>query len=603
MMYWNTIVITACGALLLYLLWKEIGRSNKAWLWARIAATVVAITGLVGLAIPILYSTKVAAINTNEAILLTKGYSQDSLTFFLQKNKIAPVYTLVKNLARPGATYLPDVAFLHSDSNHFNRMHVFGNGLNEDELHSITNIPLSFHPSSIKTGISSVSWNQQATLGNKLRIQGRFINNEASPAKIILNGFGVHLDSCEIQANSSTLFELQTEPKHLDRALYSILALSGKDTVETEPVPIEVVVPKPVKVLVLAAYPDFENKFLKNWLAQSSYPVVARTRISKDKFTKDYENVPGITMNGITTTFLNQFDAIVADAAELSVLSAAESLAIQSAISQQGIGLIIKVDSSTASNSFLGKNFPLLREKGISPHPVKLHFTSDSSSTSFTLKIAQPAYIRELAGTKPLVQTEKGQTVISSRLQGAGRVVATIINNTYSWQLAGNTESYGAFWATLLQQVVKKQEQSEVFAFQPGLPVENEKVTVQLQTSFPEPPQVSIGADAISMEQNYQLPFMWQGYYWPYHQGWVHAGTSHQTVAWMYIFGKGDWQNVRAEVKKKSTQSRANNDTSPILQNQQRDKTIQIEIPKAYFFMLFLLSASFLWYERKYHIV
>jgi hypothetical protein len=42
---------------------------------------------------------------------------------------------------------------------------------------------------------------------------------------------------------------------------------------------------------MLSASPDFESKFLKNWLSENGYAVALRSAISKDKFNSEYINI------------------------------------------------------------------------------------------------------------------------------------------------------------------------------------------------------------------------------------------------------------------------------------------------------------------------
>ena len=71
--------IVFLALLLSFLIFKELGRKNKSNLRFRLTASVLAIISLVFILYPIKYDRKVSLSNSTIAILLTEGYSKDSL--------------------------------------------------------------------------------------------------------------------------------------------------------------------------------------------------------------------------------------------------------------------------------------------------------------------------------------------------------------------------------------------------------------------------------------------------------------------------------------------------------------------------------------------
>jgi hypothetical protein len=55
-----------------------------------------------------------------------------------------------------------------------------------------------------------------------------------------------------------------------------------------------------LKVLILSSSPDFENKFLKNWLFENQYVCAVRSAISKNKFSTEFLNSTKINLDQIT---------------------------------------------------------------------------------------------------------------------------------------------------------------------------------------------------------------------------------------------------------------------------------------------------------------
>lgn len=184
MIDWYVIVIGLSVLLLVFLWWKEISRRNKARLFLRLAATLVSVISLACMCLPVNCNRTISINYANEAILLTEGFSQDSLARFLRLHKNIPVFTLDERLA--SAMNSPALLVTDRDvlaGKNIHAMHVFGYGLSRDELAWLPKQTLIFHPSKMVTGITSIYWRSAITTGEKWYIQGRFNNASSTPKK------------------------------------------------------------------------------------------------------------------------------------------------------------------------------------------------------------------------------------------------------------------------------------------------------------------------------------------------------------------------------------------------------------------------------------
>jgi hypothetical protein len=598
-MYWNITVIVLCLLLLLFLLWKEIKRPNKLWLTVRIIASTLCITSLACLALPLTIKQTAKAGNMASYILLTEGFNNDSVRSFLKDNSNAKIYTTDKKINSFNATYIPDATRFETPVND-KIIHVFGYGMNESDLKLLKNTPIIFHPSNVVNAITNIGWQQKLNSGEQLIVQGSFNNPNSSTVKIILSGFNTNLDSVSIAAKQLSYFQLKTTPKNLDKAVYSINIMQGKDTVESEAIPVEVSSTQPLSILVLATSPDFENKFLKNWLTQNEYKFAVRTTISKDKFDKEYVNMPATSLDRITPTLLDKFDILIADASTLSTLYASDLACIRNSVVNKGTGLIVKTDTIVNSSSFYSSSFPLIAIKDSIQHTVKLSLSDTSEQTS-PLKIEQPVYIKDVAGTQALVKDQQAHIIASNKMVGAGKVILTTLANTYSWQLSGNNKDYSSYWSLLLSKAAKKIPLQEVWSVSPMLPQVNQEVHLQLQTSSPNIPQAQVGQDAVYMEQNIYLPYQWTATYWPTKTGWQPLMNNGGSTAWWYVYDSKDWKGVKAMDKISATKvyerEHHYNGSSPSTITTK----ITTEFPKIYFFIIFLICAATLWFEKKFN--
>lgn len=579
MMQWNTIVIAVCLAALAWLLWQELRRPVKARLAIRIAATVLAVASLAGLALPL--QVKIHTTQNSEAILLTEGYREDSLQLFVKnKGKNLPVYQQAQLNSLPA-----NIAVLH----------VFGYGLSQSECTRLPAARLILHASPPADGISEVHWQPQLTAGKTLLVQGSVNHASAKPLKLLLSGQHTILDSVTLPA-AQQHFELSAVPKHLGRAVYSLAVIIGKDTIEQQPVALQVSDSSRLHVLVLAAWPDFENKFLREWLAAHGYAVSVRTIISKDKYGETFLNTSQRSLTPLKEAMLDSVDVIIADAQALQSAGESELAAIRTQVAEKGMGLIVRADTTIATTAFY--NAPFALTVSADHLPKKLQLVAEAAQPAAALPFEQTVYINGSAGTQALVRDAQQHVLAGSSLYGSGRVVLSTIGNTYSWLLGGNKKEYQSFWTLLLQQAARKKTAVEQWQTIPALPQVNEPVQLVVNAAYQ--PQVQVGQSPVHLAQDAWLPHVWKGRYWPDRAGWQPGITTNGQTYWWYAYAPNDWINVQRQQRVSETLQYSRD-------AQTRGRKVLSEeagiarkpLSKWYAAALFLLGCAVLWIEKK----
>jgi hypothetical protein len=174
-MEFKYIAIISGIILFVFLLYKEVNRTNKSRLVWRIIASLFAVTCFVLLIIPISYKThfKQAA---NEITLITEGANIDSVRSIKGKKYLLADQTAdFKSIKASSLVSLP--YFLKSNPD-FKKLNVYGYGLTKEELENLNGQQIAFHPSENPTGIISCSWNQNLKTTEQLFIQGVYQNKK-----------------------------------------------------------------------------------------------------------------------------------------------------------------------------------------------------------------------------------------------------------------------------------------------------------------------------------------------------------------------------------------------------------------------------------------
>ncbi|MDB5061983.1 MAG: hypothetical protein JWP67_1826 [Mucilaginibacter sp.] len=576
---WTYIVIIICILLAAGLVWQEVKRANKHWLVWRITAVVIACATLACIALPLTYQTEVNKADEHKVILLTAGFNADSLT------KSAKTFTFddaVKNTYPQAQLITPD------ELNKTDQLHIYGYGLSDYELQQLGNRPLVFHPAKISAGVSSISYNSKLKAGETLYIQGSYNNPSAQKVKLVLKGLNTGADSVTIQPNAQATFELTTVPKASGRLVYTLLA----DNVTQGSLPVQVNPVKPLRVLMLSASPDFESKFLKNWLSENGYSVATRSAISKDKFNTEFINIAQLSLDRLSPATLNKFDVVIGDLSVLNALSGAESAALKQEVSDNGLGIIVKADS-TGKSSWLQRGFPVDRQSVKEPTPSALIINGIKSSAKLS---SGSAYINYQNGTQPLVTNTLNHILVNSTISGSGKIVFTTLGNTFSWMLAGDKADYAALWSALISKAARKSSDVANEVSVSAIPLMNKPVSLQLTNNRQLP--ININSENVASLQNLNVPFKWSALYWPSTDGWQSV-SENKDVSWWYSYPKTDWTLIQALAKIAATEKYGNEYVKPVIVTKQIHGLVRIDIPKIYFYILLLAACTFLWIETK----
>lgn len=590
-MNWNITVLIICFIICAIAVWKEVVRINRARLGLRIVAVVAVVVALAGIALPLTYQVGTTQQNKPEVILLTTGFNPDSLSRYNNSR----LFTLDNSIKKqyPRAISLNTIDELTTDSS-VTQLQILGDGLDEDQLQQLHHLPVIFHPEVLKQGITAVDWNERLKTGEELRVQGTFKNSSANPIKLLLNGLGTSLDSAVIKPKSTATFQLKNTPKTSGRAMYHLLTITGRDTLGNESLPIQIEATVPLKVLMLTASPDFESRFLKNWLSANGYAVAARSAISKDKFNTEFINLEQVSLEHLSAQTIGKFDVLVGDLSVLKSLSTQEAAVLKTEVSQKGLGIIVRADSSSG-NSWLQHNFPVAALQGRDTLAASLIIRGRDQH----LAKLNPGsfYIRLQQGTQPLIQDEHGRILVGSTLAGSGKLIYTSLNNTFNWMLAGNENDYATLWAMLIHQASRKTLVNESWRVSTPVPTVSNPVSLQLQSSGAI--NSIAGPIMLAPQQSQLLPFEYQYQYWPRNPGWQSVKTNNGALNWWYVYQGNEWKSLRILKKQLDTKNYSINSRNTNNVTKQIQKKATISVSKIYAYILLLLACTFLWLEAK----
>ncbi|MDT3404619.1 hypothetical protein [Mucilaginibacter terrae] len=592
-MNWTLAVIIICTLLALLFTWQEIRRADKRRLVWRLLAIWISLGALACIILPVSYSSKTNIADNSDAILLTDGFNKDSLP------PATPVYTTDKAI-QSSYSKAKLISSLDELTNHqpaFKQVKIVGYGLSEDELKQLNGLHIAYTAPSAPAGIQAVNWVGKIKTGEPLQVQGRYNNDIEKPVSLILKGLNTTLDSAIIPAGTSA-FQLSTVPKPTGRVVYQLLALSGNDTLSNESIPVQIEPAKPVKVLMLNAAPNFETRFLKNWLGENGYAVASRALISQNKSSEEFVNIDKMNLQHLSAGVLDKFDLVIGDLSAFKSLPPADAGAFRNQVTQKGLGVIVRADSSDKAASWLQRDFPVTTMAIKDQLSVPLTLQNQKAKTA-KLNI-DPSYISYRNNTQVLASDAQNHELAGITLAGAGKLAFTTLNHTNTWLLSGNKTDYTALWTLLIGQSARKSASVQSWKAD-AIPTVNEPVKLLFQGSA-IPGSSLINDEVNNSAQNAAIPYQWQNTYWPQKAGWQQAKAGNNTTEWWYNYSKSEWNSLKKMQKIKINKDFAANQTQKQTVTKQIQETQDIEVPKIWFYMILLVACTFLWIERKFAI-
>ncbi len=592
-MNWTLSVIIICTVLAFLFSWQEYRRADHSRLLWRLMAIWIALAALACIALPISYRTTSSTTAQTDVVLLTDGFDRDSIPANV------PMFTVDRDIkkAYPKAMLMSSLDELAAHHPTFKQIKIFGYGLEEADLSQLDSLPISYTAPAVPPGLQSISWPSTIHTGEPLVVQGQFYNEDSQPVKLQLKELNTLSDSIVMPSTKTAYFQLKAKPKVTGRLVYQLLALKGRDTLMNESIPVTIETTKPLRVLMLNAAPNFENRFLKNWLGENGYAVASRATISQGKISEDYINLNKLSLQRLSPSLLNQFDLVIGDLSALKALPSNESAILRQQIGQNGLGIIVRAASTDKTSSWLQRDFPVntVTTKEQPAVPLKLQGAADN-----TAKLSiDAAYISYRPNTQTLVTDAQQHELAGLTLLGAGKLVFTTLNHTNTWLLAGNRADYGKLWSLLISQAAKKHPVTQSWRLATVLPVVNGPVQVVWQSGA-APQSVTINGTSMAPTQNPDIPYEWLLTYWPQKPGWQTAKINNNDSFNWFVYEKDSWNSIRKLKQIAATQKfAANRHKSPTV-TKQIQQSERKEVSKIYFYLLLLMACTFLWVERKF---
>lgn len=562
--------------------WLEYHRSNRKRLGLRVAATVLSFVSIYLLLFPVSWAGRKTGGGSGVGIILTEGFSPDTLQSIREKNKNAVVVEGTELFNAPA---------------NLSDFYLLGYGFRVGTRFSDMPANILFHPTQQSQGFTAVYWKQSLTPGEELRVYGRYDNPAPTEVILKLSAFSLTEDSTTIPANSSHDFILRSVPRFTGRAVYKLSALSGTDTIEYNQVPLKVENSQRPSIMMLSSSPGFEQRFFQDWLFEQGFSVISRVRTSKDKIERKFLNIPKQLQQQSLTAQLKSADILICDSEEFNRLGAAEKQSILGNVAENGSGILIAADSVLPRNDLLRKSFFLSGFSKIS-NSIKLKRSENKNPISVPVD-GQLHFIKPSENISPVITDSAERIIVGTVKFGKGNITVSLMPSLYPLSLSGKHYAFAELWTSVISSLSSKHNRRDRIGVDTRFPVVDEELNFTLISVNDQEKKISAGDVHLALRQDADLAVFYKGKYWPRKEGWLDEVRSSSDTTSVFIYGDADWKTIRMKERidytKELIKNNANKKAIAASENRQRKK-----IPALFLYLMLILSTVFLWIEKKF---
>ncbi len=383
------------------------------------------------------------------------------------------------------------------------------------------------------------------------------------------------LDSIDIESGLLTS-TVKFTPNVPGNFTYDILAISEKDTISKQTIPLSITSGEKPGILILQSNPNFEGRFIKNYLGDYGYQVSSRTRISKDLSNKEFINTSRKNIKRLTNRTLTPFRLIILDRLAYDQLGYSEKQAILSKNKSGNLGvLLINTES--------------LEMKGL--------WTQNYNSQSTEISISGNNLSSHFINSKAVLPIQFGNEILGYyQTNGIGRIGLLTIDNLYQLALEGNQLAYESIIEKTISELLPFERTGEFVQFADVI-VRNEKNTVRF-TSKSDTPQIRINDIQHPARESAYRPNLFEASFWPGKSGWNQLTIAPDSVIQnFFVFEPNSWKAKRSHELLQHHKHYAATFES-------LETSIKIQEKKYWnewlFLIVFLGSMAFLWAEQRF---
>jgi len=480
---------------------------------------------------------------------------------------------------------------------------VLGNSISKSQLQNWPALPTRFINQTSKSNSTEVSLQQAKTnlLGATNTIKISIKDSLQQFNRYVLEHPFLPIDSNQLNESS---FEKEIAFNAIAAGNYTThLSLMDDSTNQkaTYVTPFQVLDRAPLNIFMLNAYPNFESKYLGEWLGKQGHQMLISTKISKNKFNYKRINITGEGPIQFNKNTLNDIELLIIDGTSLANLTEYENKLLQE-LMKKGLHIFIKYDAGIkTANSFWQNKLNISTDVKVS----QAAYTLNNKSNDMSIDLNFYPNKSNLKSSQLFGSIYNAQ-ILSHNRSSWSRIGISFIEKSHTAILKGNKVAYHWLWSSIINEMLPTKVSTENdWILTDAYPTEGEEFEVAL-ISKEESPKAFIENSngeqkAIILTQDYIIDSRFNAKINSPESGWHYLFTEkNKDKKAIYIYGIADNQLQKQQAEKATINALQQSiEKQTFTNDQQADVYTKKPISPIWFWLISIFALSLLWWLEK----
>ena len=465
---------------------------------------------------------------------------------------------------------------------------VLGDGISLADLDAVPDNKFIYLGGTKPFGITSIT--HQQPVANQITQLQIGVNAKSDGQLLIKSPGGIEDSTTLAKGRSSS--RLNIRPKQPGQFLYSIIIKDGNGSVvDEQPLALDILPEKKLRILILQDYPTSEVRYLKNFLSARGHGLTLRYQLSLNIFRHEFANTEQKKINRIDNETLSEFDLALIDSDILKKMSTSERKQLNTSV-RNGLGLLILFNESPQQR----KSFEEVLNISFATTKTDTAYVSVQPGTT-TMVRTHASTAQPRNGMVPLLQTADKKILSGYSYNGIGKAGFNLLTETYRFIIQGNESTYAALWTPLLSKLSRKQQQQFSINILTTKPFyANEPVSIEILAARGKPTLIA-DDKKVTLTEDVLIDDRWIGKTWFKESGWHTLKTPEDSTHLnVYVYNENELSSIRiTEQQRFNTIRQTSGDVAAI----KNASVVYKPVSPAWFFFTILLAAGFLWLAPK----
>ncbi|MBD8525364.1 hypothetical protein [Pseudomarimonas arenosa] len=409
-------------------------RLGKQRRWALLCAQPILLAGLAGV---VLWQPSNTPLPFG---LITKGATAEHVVALQSRFPELEWLALPDALPWPNAQPVPDLgAALRKQPA---ALVLAGDGLSSDQLALLAGLPLQFEPvNPTAPGIVKLSAPRTVSVGQRWTVRGRVQPTRSGLNLHLVDPAGNDLDQTAVDEAGE--FQLVGSTPLASPLRYTVELRDEERMVQSLPLPLQAHIPSQMRMLLIAATPSPELKFLRRWATDAGIQLDAQIGVA-----------PSLALRrgqpALSPASLAELDLVLIDDRSWQQVGQQRELIVEAV--RNGLGLLLRVTEPASPARLqtwqqLGLSIESTGEAPIEVQPLFLvpRLASGTALHAWPLRAVDAHPLRDDAAL--------GHSTWNAL--GRGRVGLTWLNDTFQYVQQAHPEVHASHWAALLHELAR----------------------------------------------------------------------------------------------------------------------------------------------------